>query len=143
VHVPAVSWSASPSVALETTRFAALMFAATLVGKVRLVHSDQPGGARECRSRTSWLLSRLHPWGQHRSFHRTGSHPRGQQARAHHGLAACQAAGDPGQARQHGQRALAIYTKLGVPEAARLPAQVPDPGLLQAASHADAPARSR
>jgi tetratricopeptide (TPR) repeat protein len=41
-----------------------------------------------------------------------------QQARAHRGLAAaCHATGEQGQAQQHWQRALDIYTGLGVPEA--------------------------
>jgi tetratricopeptide (TPR) repeat protein len=42
-----------------------------------------------------------------------------QQARAHRGLAgACHAVGQPGEAHQHWQHALDIYTDLGVPEAA-------------------------
>ncbi len=44
-----------------------------------------------------------------------------QQARAHRGLAeACHATGQIKQARQHWQRALNIYTDLGVPEAQRM-----------------------
>ena len=46
-----------------------------------------------------------------------------QQARAYQGLAsACRATGQLDQGRRHGQRALDLYTDLGVPDAARLPA---------------------
>jgi tetratricopeptide (TPR) repeat protein len=48
-----------------------------------------------------------------------------EQARAHHGLArSYHATGDLGQARQHWQRALAIYTDLGTPEAHDVQAQL-------------------
>ena len=48
-----------------------------------------------------------------------------EQARAHHGLArACDAAADSGQARQHWQQALAGYSRLGVPEANQVRAQL-------------------
>lgn len=57
-----------------------------------------------------------------------------QQARAHHGLArAHQAAADPSRARQHWQRALALYTDLGVPEAGQVRAE------LATANHDDQP----
>jgi tetratricopeptide (TPR) repeat protein/transcriptional regulator with XRE-family HTH domain len=48
-----------------------------------------------------------------------------EQARAHHGLArACDAAADSGQARHHWQQALAGFSRLGVPEAAQVRAQL-------------------
>jgi hypothetical protein len=50
---------------------------------------------------------------------------RSQQARAHCGLAsACQVTGDSGQARSHGQQALARYTDLGIPEAEQVRAEI-------------------
>jgi hypothetical protein len=51
------------------------------------------------------------------------------QARAHHGLAAaCRAAGDPGQAGQRWRHALAIYSDLGVRQAASMHVR-PDSGI--------------
>src|SRR5205807_1919678 len=51
-----------------------------------------------------------------------------QQARARQGLgSACQATGQPDQARQHWQHALDIYTDLGVPDAARIHANPASP----------------
>jgi DNA-binding SARP family transcriptional activator len=48
-----------------------------------------------------------------------------EQARAHHGLArAYQSAGQPGQARQHWQHALAEFTRLGTPEADQVRAEL-------------------
>jgi hypothetical protein len=57
---------------------------------------------------------------------RTGE--RYQQARAHHGLAsACDATGQHGSGREHWQRALDIYTSLGVPEAAQMTTIIAEP----------------
>jgi DNA-binding SARP family transcriptional activator len=48
-----------------------------------------------------------------------------QQARAHRGLAsACHAAGEAARARGHRQRALALYTELGTPEAGQVRAEI-------------------
>ncbi len=48
-----------------------------------------------------------------------------EQARAHQGLArGCRAAGDPWRARGHLQKALAIYTDIGAPEAAQVSAEL-------------------
>jgi DNA-binding SARP family transcriptional activator/tetratricopeptide (TPR) repeat protein len=59
-----------------------------------------------------------------------------QQARAHNGLASSyRATGDDGQARYHWQQALALYTELGVPQAAEVRAR------LNAADHDGQPGR--
>jgi tetratricopeptide (TPR) repeat protein/transcriptional regulator with XRE-family HTH domain len=74
-----------------------------------LLAAGQPGQARD-RHAAALTLAR-----------QTGD--RYQQARAYQGLAsACQATGQLDQGRRHGQRALELYTDLGVPDAARLPA---------------------
>jgi tetratricopeptide (TPR) repeat protein/DNA-binding XRE family transcriptional regulator len=53
-----------------------------------------------------------------------------QQARAEYGLASvCHATGQDDSGRQHWQRALDIYTGLGVPEAAQMPTIIAEPRL--------------
>jgi hypothetical protein len=47
------------------------------------------------------------------------------EARSHDGLAdTCHATGDLDQARQHWERAVALYSALGVPEASRVRAKL-------------------
>jgi DNA-binding SARP family transcriptional activator/uncharacterized protein HemY len=72
-----------------------------------LLATGQPTQAHDCYTAALTLASR------------TGD--RYQQARAHRGLAAaCNATGQQGQGQQHWQRALDIYTDLGVPEAEQM-----------------------
>ncbi len=98
----------------------------------RLAALDAGDPAASARAAFSWSYRHLSPDAA-RMFRLLGLASqignRYQQARAYDGLArACHAAGDPAQARQHWQQALALYTDLGVPEAGQVRARLDDPG---------------
>jgi DNA-binding SARP family transcriptional activator/tetratricopeptide (TPR) repeat protein/DNA-binding XRE family transcriptional regulator len=76
-----------------------------------LLAGGRPGDAQEQQAMALRLASQIDD--------------RYEQARAHNGLARCHiAAGSAGRARQHWERALTLYTALGVPEAAQVRAQL-------------------